>query len=104
MNYSVFKKATNNILQAFIFSITYILTASAGIGTNPSLTRLVWINQYTSNIVFLFAPVILISFYKIIFKSDKRFWKSAAGFSALAVMLSIPETFALVLTILLILL
>lgn len=100
MNYSVFKKATNNILQAFIFSITYILTASAGIGTNPLLTRLVWINQYTSNIVFLFAPVVLISFYQIIFKSDKRFWKSAAGFSALAVMLSIPETFALVLTIL----
>lgn len=104
MNYSVYKKATNNILQAFIFSTTYLLSTSVGIimsngGLSTVLAMLARLTQYTSNIVFLFAPVILISFYQIIFKQDKSFWRFAAGFSAFSMLLSIPATFALVLSI-----
>ncbi len=98
INYSVLKKASNNTLNSFLFSLIYVLTACTGTGLWLSIpvVRLALITQFTSNIVFLFAPVILISFYQIIFKSQKSFWRTAVVFSALSVMLSIPATLGLV--------
>lgn len=104
MNYTVFQKASKNVLQSFLFATTYILTASAGIpdniGMNVPILKLAVLTQFTSNIVFLFAPIVLISFYQIIFHQEKSFWKIAVLFSALSAMLSIPATIGLVLAIL----
>ena len=108
MNFRIFKKATQNLSLSFLISILYILTASAG--TMPPIARnsmnvpvvgIALINQLTSNIVFLFAPVILVSFYQIIFQNKKSYWRTAAIFSALSAMLSIPATLGLVITIIL---
>lgn len=106
INYSIFKKASNNPLFSFLSTYIYILTASAGKmpaasadAMNIPVVGIAFINQLTSNIVFLFAPVVLISFYQIIFKNDKNFWRYAAPFSAFSVMLSIPATLGLVIII-----
>lgn len=108
INYSVFKKASNNTLFSFLSTYTYIFTASAGRmpassadAMNIPVVGIALLNQLTSNIVFLFAPVVLISFYQIIFKNDKDFWRYAAPFSAISAMLSIPATLGLVIIILL---
>lgn len=102
INYSVLKKASSSTLNSFLFSLIYVSTACTGTGLALSIpvVRLALITQYTSNIVFLFAPVIIISFYQIIFKSQKSFWRTAVVFSALSVMLSIPATLGLVFFIL----
>ncbi|EKF52581.1 hypothetical protein [Lactococcus garvieae] len=106
MNFRILKKATQNLSLSFLISILYILTASAGTmppiarnGMNIPVVGIVLINQLTSNIVFLFAPVILVSFYQIIFRNENSYWKTAAVFSALSAMLSIPATLGLVITV-----
>ncbi|CDI47156.1 hypothetical protein BN927_02223 [Lactococcus lactis subsp. lactis Dephy 1] len=106
MNYRIFRKASDNISLSFFVSFFYVLTASAGkmpvsasSAMNVPIVGIEMLNQLTSNIVFLFAPIVLISFYQIIFKKDKTFWRSAAIFSALSVMLSIPATLGLVIII-----
>ncbi|AUS68624.1 MFS transporter permease [Lactococcus lactis subsp. lactis] len=101
-NFSILYKITSKIKTSFIFSITYILTAGIGIATswNIPIVRIEYMTQYTSNMAILIAPVIILSFYNIIFLNDKSTWVRASIFSSLSLMLSIPTTLGIVLTIL----
>ncbi len=51
------------------------------------ISRIEYMTQYASNIVILLAPVIISSFYNIIFLKKNSTWLRAAIYSSMAVML-----------------
>lgn len=101
-NFAIVYKITSKIKLAFTFALTYVLTAAIGnaILDNVAVVRIAYMTQYASNIVILLAPVVVLSFYNIIFLHDNRTWLRAAIYSSFAVMLSIPTTLGIVLTVL----
>lgn len=100
-NFSIMYKITSKLKLSFTFSITYILTAGVGnaIVDNVAISRIEYMTQYASNIVLLIAPVILLSLYNIIFLHQNNTWLRAAIYSSIAIMLSIPTTLGIVLTV-----
>ncbi|MFH0349181.1 hypothetical protein ACG92U_02770 [Leuconostoc citreum] len=64
-----------------------------------AISRIEYMTQYASNIVLLIAPVILLSLYNIIFLHQNNTWLRAAIYSSIAIMLSIPTTLGIVLTV-----
>ena len=100
-NFSIIYKITTKLKFSFVFSITYVLTAGVGnaIADNVPISRIEYMTQYASNIVILLAPVIISSFYNTIFLKKNSTWLRAAIYSSMAVMLSVPTTLGIVLTV-----
>lgn len=101
-NFSIVHKITENSRIAFMFSITYVLTAGIGLvlngGGNP-IARMEYLNLYAASMVVLIAPVALLSFYTIIFLQKPTTWLRAAIYSSICLMLSIPVTLGIVVSV-----